>query len=64
MSNVTEKHRTEGKEQRREMMMRLLPYKVIRGTCLRFPEQFKVVITGDVLQQRLPANAMVLEMIL
>lgn len=46
------------------MMMRLLSYKVVRGTCLRFPEQLQVVIAGDVLQQRLPANSMALEMIL
>lgn len=44
--------------------MSLLSYKVIRGTCLRFPEQLQVVIAGDVLQQRLPANPMAVEMIL
>lgn len=36
--------------------MSFLSYKVIRGTCLRFPEQLEVVVAGDVLQQRLPAR--------
>lgn len=35
--------------------MKFLSYKVVRCTCLRFPEQLQVVVTGDVLQQRLPA---------
>lgn len=36
--------------------MSFLSYKVIRGTCLRFPEQLEVVVAGDVFQQRLPAR--------
>lgn len=36
--------------------MKFLSYKVVRCTCLRFPEQLQVVVTGDVLQQRLPAR--------
>lgn len=45
-------------------MMSFLSYKVVRGTCLRFPEQLKVVVAGDVLQQRLPACSMALAVIL
>lgn len=45
-------------------MMSFLSYKVVRGTCLRFPEQLEVVVTGDVLQQRLPARSMALAVIL
>lgn len=46
------------------MMMSFLSYKVLRGTCLRFPEQLQVVVAGDVLQQWLPACSVALAMIL
>lgn len=45
-------------------MMSFLSYKVIRGTCLRFPEQLKIVVAGDVLQQWLPARSVALAVIL
>lgn len=45
-------------------MMSFLSYKVVRGTCLRFPEQLEVVVTGDVLQQRLPTRSVALAVIL
>lgn len=45
-------------------MMSFLSYKVVRGTCLRFPEQLEVVVAGDVLQQRLPACSVALTVIL
>lgn len=44
--------------------MSFLSYKVVRGTCLRFPEQLEVVVAGDVLQQRLPACSVALTVIL
>lgn len=44
--------------------MSFLSYKVVRGTCLRFPEQLEVVVAGDVLQQRLPARSVALTVIL
>lgn len=44
--------------------MSFLSYKVVRGTCLRFPEQLEVVVTGDVLQQRLPACSVALTVLL
>lgn len=44
--------------------MSFLSYKVVRGTCLRFPEQLEVVVAGDVLQQRLPACSVALAVIL
>lgn len=44
--------------------MSFLSYKIVRGTCLRFPEQLEVVVTGDVLQQRLPACSVTLTVIL
>lgn len=47
-----------------EMMMSFLSYKVLRSTCLRFPEQLEVVVTGDVLQQWLPACSMALAVLL
>lgn len=46
------------------MAMSFLSYKVVRGTCLRFPEQLEVVVTGDVLQQRLPARPVALTVLL
>lgn len=45
-------------------MMSFLSYKVIRSTCLRFPEQLEVVVAGDVLQQRLPARPVALTVLL
>lgn len=45
-------------------MMSFLSYKVLRGTCLRFPEQLQVVVAGDVLQQRLPARSVALAVVL
>lgn len=45
-------------------MMSFLSYKVVRGTCLRFPEQLEVVVAGDVLQQRLPACSVALTVLL
>lgn len=45
-------------------MMSFLSYKVLRGTCLRFPEQLQVVVAGDVLQQRLPARPVALAVVL
>lgn len=45
-------------------MMSFLSYKVVRGTCLRFPEQLEVVVAGDVLQQWLPARSVALAVIL
>lgn len=45
-------------------MMSFLSYKVLRGTCLRFPEQLEVVVAGDVLQQRLPASSVALTVLL
>lgn len=44
--------------------MSFLSYKVLRSTCLRFPEQLEVVVTGDVLQKWLPARSVTLAMIL
>lgn len=44
--------------------MSFLSYKVLRGTCLRFPEQLEVVVAGDVLQQRFPARPVVLSVFL
>ena len=44
--------------------MSFLSYEVIRGTCLRFPEQLQVVVTGDILQQRLPARPVALAVFL
>ena len=44
--------------------MTFLSYKVVRGTCLRFPEQLQVVVAGDVLQQRLPARPVALTVLL
>lgn len=44
--------------------MSSLSYKVVRGTCLRFPEQLKIVVTGDGLKQWLPAHPMVLSVVL
>lgn len=44
--------------------MSFLSYKVVRGTCLRFPEQLEVVVTGDVLQQRLSACSVALMVLL
>lgn len=44
--------------------MGFLSYKVLRSTCLRFPEQLEVVVTGDVLQKWLPAHSVTLAMIL
>lgn len=47
-----------------EVMMSFLSYKVVRGTCLRFPEQLKVIVAGDILQQRLPACSVAVAVIL
>lgn len=44
--------------------MSFLSYKVLRGTCLRFPEQLQVIVAGDVLQQRLPACPVALAVVL
>lgn len=44
--------------------MSFLSYKVIRSTCLRFPEQLEVIVAGDVLQQRLPARPVALTVLL
>lgn len=49
---------------RGEMKMSFLSYKVVRGTCLRFPEQLEVIVTGDVLQQRLAARSVALTVLL
>lgn len=49
---------------RGEMKMSFLSYKVLRGTCLRFPEQLEVIVTGDVLQQRLAARSVALTVLL
>ncbi len=38
--------------------MGFLSYKIIRGTCLGFSEQLQVIVTCDVLQQRLTTAAM------
>lgn len=52
------------KAYRREVRMSFLSYNVLRGTCLRFPEQLEVVVAGDVLQQRLPARSVALTVLL
>lgn len=44
--------------------MSFLSYKVLRSTCLRFPEQLEVVVAGDVLQQGLPARSVALMVVL
>ena len=41
--------RKKEREGRMRMEMSFLSYKVVRGTCLGFPEQLQVVIAGDVL---------------
>lgn len=46
------------------MKMSFLSYKVVRGTCLRFPEQLEVIVAGDVLQQRLAARPVALTVLL
>lgn len=46
------------------MLMSFLSYKVLRSTCLRFPEQLEVVVAGDVLQQGLPARSVALMVVL
>lgn len=48
-----------GKRRKREgeNEMGLLSYKIVRGTCLGFSEQLQVVVTCDVLQQRLMTAA-------
>lgn len=53
-----------GEEYRRRVAMSFLSYKVVRGTCLRFPEQLEVVVAGDVFQQRLPARPVALTVLL
>lgn len=55
-----------GKRRKREgeNEMGLLSYKIVRGTCLGFSEQLQVVVTCDVLQQRLTTAAMGLSVLL
>ena len=49
---------------RMRMEMSFLSYKVVRGTCLGFPEQLQVIITGDVLKKRLPTRSVTLAVLL
>lgn len=37
------------------MAMRVLSYKIVRSTCLGFSKELQVIVTSDVLQQRLAA---------
>lgn len=62
-SKKTHTHTKRG-EKRGRVMMSSLSYKVLRGTCLRFPEQVQVIVAGDVLQQGLPTHPVALAVIL
>lgn len=37
-------------------------YQIFRCTCLGFPEELQIIVTGDVLQQRLSGVTMDLSM--
>lgn len=52
------KKRGKRRKQEGENEMGLLSYKIVRGTCLGFSEQLQVIVTCDVLQQRLTTAAM------
>lgn len=52
------KKRGERRKQEGEIVMGLLSYKIIRSTCLGFSKQLQVIVTCDVLQQRLTTAAM------
>lgn len=52
------KMRRERRKQEGENVMGLLSYKIIRSTCLGFSKQLQVIVTCDVLQQRLTTAAM------
>lgn len=47
-----------GENEKGENVMGLLSYKIIRSTCLGFSKQLQVIVTCDVLQQRLTTAAM------
>lgn len=63
-SKKTPHTHTKRGEKRGRVMMSSLSYKVLRGTCLRFPEQVQVIVAGDVLQQGLPTHPVALAVIL
>lgn len=52
------KKRGKRRKQEGENEMGLLSYKIVRGTCLGFSEQLQVIVTCDVLQQRLTTAVM------
>ncbi|KAG7237469.1 hypothetical protein INR49_032336, partial [Caranx melampygus] len=55
-----ERERGKGSEKTTRGQEERADEQVVRGTCLRFPEQLEVVVAGDVLQQRLPARPVAL----